>query len=243
MNRPVTIGVLTYGDHEPLVRRAVTSILERCPRNRFELVVGANAPGPATRAYLESLRDVADRILVSERNVNKCPMMRRMFEGAEGDFLWWFDDDSWVEEPGALDRWLDTARNSSPETAMWGHVFFAHEEDFSFGEDVKAFVRRAPWFRGLPPPSREPGGDPRWFFCTGGLWMIRASAYRALEWPDPALVKRADDVFLGEAVRQRGWTLRDVGELGVRINRHERRGVGEDAETMRQQMGARREGG
>ncbi len=241
MSKPVTICVLTYGDYPDYVRRCIQSITEHCERWLYRLVVGANAPSPRVRAWLETLEraGVIDKLHVSETNLNKCPLMRRMREDVDGEFLWWFDDDSYVTEPGTLSKWLEIARSSPPETAMWGHVWFAHEEDFNLGTDVSAFVRQAPWYRGIEPPSRRPGGDPRWFFATGGLWMIRSSALRALDWPDPALVKRADDVLLGEAVRQQGWRLHDLGELGVRINQGKRRGGGEDAATMRQQMSLR----
>jgi predicted O-methyltransferase YrrM len=49
-------------------------------------------------------------------------------------------------------------------------------------------------------------------------------------------MKRNDDVFLCEALRQQGWDMKDIGPLGVDINSEPRRGVGEDPVTMVQQM-------
>jgi hypothetical protein len=51
-----------------------------------------------------------------------------------------------------------------------------------------------------------------------------------------SLVKRNDDVFLGEAIRQQGWEFQDIGSLGVEINTEPRRGDGEDQGTMVRQM-------
>ncbi|HLY09767.1 MAG TPA: glycosyltransferase [Planctomycetota bacterium] len=248
---PVTICVLTYGDHSDLARRTLESIREHCVRSDYRLVVGANAVGGNTRDYLSGLEDgrAIDRLILSPSNLNKSPMMRKMFQGIDSDFIWWFDDDSYITAPEALPDRLRLARESPAHHVLWGHVFyFGDEGDFSLGTDVTGFVRRATWYRGLEPPSWAPGGkgesdfqgkgtgDGRWFFVTGGCWFMRTRAIRALDWPDPRLLKRADDVFLAEAVRQQGWMFRDIGPAGVKINTEPRRGEGEDLATMEHQM-------
>jgi hypothetical protein len=161
-----------------------------------------------------------------------------MFEGIDTDFIWWFDDDSYITDPEALPRRLEAARGADTETVIWGHqFFFGHESDFSYGADVDGFVRNAAWYRGYEPPSSNPGGDSRWFFITGGCWLIRTATVRALDWPDQRLIKRNDDVFLCEAIRQQGWRCSDIGLSGVAINTEPRRGRGEDADTMHRQTG------
>jgi GT2 family glycosyltransferase len=251
---PVTICVLVYGPYAELARRTIDSIRTYCARDQYHLVVGANAVGAETRNYLDQLEaeGATDRLIVSESNLNKCPMMVRMFEHIETEFIWWFDDDSYVTDPIALSERLRVARCSPPHHVMWGHVFFfGNETDFSYGTDVVGYVKRAPWFRGKEPPSWAPGGkgefgfdggstgDGRWFFPTGGCWFIRTQAIRALGWPDPGLVKRNDDVFLAEAIRQQGWEFHDIGPCGVAINMEPRRGEGEDKATMERQMSTR----
>jgi predicted O-methyltransferase YrrM len=216
-------------------------------------MVGANAIGHHTRDYLKTLLSSGfiDDLHDSKTNINKCPMMRRMFHDIDTDFIWWFDDDSHIIDPHALSRHLEIARASPPSTVMWGHqFFFGHERDFSYGTDVVGFVRSAPWYRGRNPPSWEQGGkgeynfegrecgDGRWFFITGGCWFIRTSAIRALDWPDRRIIKRNDDVLLCEAIRQLGWHVADIGPLGVVINDAARRGAGEDFATMQHQMSA-----
>jgi hypothetical protein len=255
--RPVTVAVLAYGDHAALARRCIESIHRHCGRDLYRLVVGANSVCAETRSYLEGLRSegAIDRLLVSETNLNKCPMMRKMVAELETEFLWWFDDDSYVVSPDALPERLRMAEAAPAGTVMWGHVFYyGNENDFSFGTDVAGYVRRARWYRRKEPPSwaaggkgerdfeGRGGGDGRWFFPTGGCWFIRSSAIRALDWPDPGLIKRNDDVLLAEAIRQQGWEFRDIGACGVAINTEPRRGVGEDRETMEKQMAMGRMG-
>ena len=248
---PISICVLTYGNYADLAKRCLESIRRNCDRSFYRLIVGANAPGRATQKYLGELLAAGkiDRLIISPANINKCPMMRRMFALVDTEFIWWFDDDSYITAPDALKRWLRIAQSSLPATVQWGHQFFhGHERDFSYGADVVGFVRNAPWYRSQPPPSWEQGGkgefnfegrcmgDGRWFFVTGGCWMVRNNAIKALDWPDPRLIKRNDDVFLFEAIRQQGWQSQDIGPLGVVINTGPRRGDGEDAKTMAAQI-------
>lgn len=240
---PVTICVLTYGDYVDLAISTIESILRNCERPLYRLVVGANAVGLETRRYLERLEAAGaiDRLHISEVNINKCPMMRRMFADIDTEFIWWFDDDSYILAPNALLSRLHAAREASSRVAIWGHqFFFGHERDFSYGADVVGFVQRAPWYRGKEPPRWDcggPGVDGRWFFITGGCWFVRTAAIRALDWPDPRLVKRNDDVLLCEALRQQDWTMQDIGPLGVAINTQPRRGTEEDATGLKPQIG------
>jgi hypothetical protein len=249
----VTICVLVYGHYPQLARRTIESIRTHCARPLCRLNVAANAVGPETRDYLGQLdsEGVIDRLIISESNLNKCPMMAQMFDGIETEFIWWFDDDSYIIDSVALPERLRVARSAPAHLVMWGHVFFfGSETDFSYGTDVIGYVKRAPWFRGKEPPSWAPGGkgefdyggrgtgDGRWFFPTGGCWFIRTQAIRELGWPDPRLIKRNDDVFLGEAIRQQGWEFQDIGPCGVAINTEPRRGKGEDKDTMDRQMSA-----
>lgn len=229
----VTIAVLTYGDYPALARRAIDSVLAHCRRASYRLVVGANAVGTETRDYLKGLkaRGAIDRLILSPVNINKCPMMRRMLRGVRTPYVWWFDDDSYVTSADALPERLRVARSAPPYEVIWGEVFgFGAEEHFSGGADVSGYVRRAPWYRGLPLPPDC------WVFATGGCWFARTAALRALRWPDRGLVKRADDILLGEAIRQQGWTMGNIGPYGVRVNTETRRGDGEDQETMMKQM-------
>ena len=120
---------------------------------------------------------------------------------------------------------------------MWGKVYGClHPRSFINLDDPSAFVRSAPWYRGLPPPSWLPGGkgefnfrgqgtgDGRWFFVTGGCWLARTRILRQLDWPDRRLIKLGDDVLLGEAIRQSGGRLGNVSADGLRVSAQRRRG-------------------
>jgi hypothetical protein len=120
----VDFCILTYGDHLRLAQRTLESIRGYCPRSEYRLVVGANAVSVDTEAYLRSLqaKGEIDQLIVSPVNLNKCPMMRRMFDRVETEFIWWFDDDSYILEPGAFARWLEAAQAALESTVIWGQM-------------------------------------------------------------------------------------------------------------------------
>src|SRR5437879_963674 len=53
--KQVSICVLTYGSYASLIQRCLASIIRCCERSKYELIVGANAPGQETLAYLTDL--------------------------------------------------------------------------------------------------------------------------------------------------------------------------------------------
>src|SRR6185436_13907030 len=121
---PITICLLAYGDFPKLARQVIESVQRHCNRSQYRLVVGANAVCDETRNYLEEWRSAGDidRLILSPENINKCPMMRRMFEEVATEFIWWFDDDSYIVSPDALEQWIAATRRSSERTMMWGEL-------------------------------------------------------------------------------------------------------------------------
>lgn len=237
----VSVCVLTFANYPRLAREVLESIRAKFPRPEYELIVGANAVGDETAHYLEHLQNAGeiDHLVSSPTNLSKCPMMREMFRKVATEFIWWFDDDSYVVDDGAFERWMTAAAEAPASTVMWGQMAWcdraaAFDPDLA---DAVGFVRSAPWYRGLPPPAWKPGGkgqfnfagrgtgDGRWVFLLGGSWLIRTATIRALDWPDRRLLRNGDDVFLGEAIRQHGWTIADLDNNGVAINTEARRGV------------------
>ena len=235
----VTICVLTYGEYVQLARKSIESIRRHCPRPEYRLVVGANVVCAETLDYLQRLAQKGDidQLIISDVNLNKNPMMRRMFEQIDTEFIWWFDDDSYIFKDGTFSAWLEIAEKSPSSTVMWGRMgWCGSPAAFTDIEDPIDWVRQASWYRGLSPPSWRIGGkgevnfrglgtgDGRWIFLLGGCLLIRTSAVRALDWPDRRLVKLGEDVYLGEAIRQHGWECQDNSSPGVAINTEARRG-------------------
>lgn len=241
---PITICVLCYGEHPELARRCLDSIIQKCPPEKYLLRVGLNECCPETVDYVRSLEQV-DSLYLCKRNINQCPMMARLLCQLETEFVWWFDDDSYIKHPGALDYRLKTVRECSDTVGIWGEVaFHGHTSEFVEPEAVQLWIQNQSWYSGHPAPCGqlryEPefylSGDRRWHFCSGGSWFARSVVINKLGWPPASLIKKSNDVLLGEAIRQAGYELFDLGGKGVHSNGADRRGCGEDAQTMYDQM-------
>jgi hypothetical protein len=234
---PVTICVLTYGDFPDLARRCIDSILRHCERSSYRLIVGANSVCSETKLYLDHLRSISaiDELVVSETNLCKYPIMRLMFERVDTEFIWWFDDDSYVTSSSALPNRIALAKKSIPEIVMWGQILYCNHSCAFHEGDAVTWVRQAAWYNGLTPPSWAPGGrgeldfegegtgNGRWFFIAGGEWFVCTAPLKRLDWPDPRLKNRGGDAFLGEALRQHGWRIASLPVPGVKVNDAERR--------------------
>ncbi len=142
----VSVCVVTYGDYLELLERCLGSIIQFFPREQYRLLVGTNAVSPRVAQYLDDLKKsgAIDTLILSEVNINKCPMMRRLFEQIETEFIWWFDDDSWVNGPDTFAHWLKAAQTAPPSTAMWGHVFYYSNVTNFSRDDMVQWVRDAP---------------------------------------------------------------------------------------------------
>lgn len=230
----VTICVLLFADYPELAHAAIDSIVACCPRAQYRLIVGCNACSQQTLEYVRSVPQI-DRLIVSPENINKCPMQRQMFDEVTTEFVWWFDDDSHVLEPTALQRRLTIADAAPASTVLWGPVFFWNDQEgFNFGIDVRPWIRSQPWYSREPIPCDAEG---KWTFVIGANWFARMSALRQLDWPPRSFLKAGDDALLAEAIRQSGWRFEQIGECGVAFQTHDRRAP-ETREMMAAQVHA-----
>lgn len=208
------------GNYPILARQVVDSIVSRCERAQYHLVVGCNACCDETLQYLQSVEQI-DRLIVSQDNINKCPMQRKMFEQIDTEFVWWFDDDSWIDDERSLQMRLEIADAAPPETVLWGPIFCWNDQaGFNFGVDVEPWIRAQPWYSREPIPCDDCG---KWVFVIGASWFARISALKYLDWPPASFIKAGDDAILCEAIRQSGLRFEQIGECGVKFQTHDRR--------------------
>jgi hypothetical protein len=133
------------------------------------------------------------------------------------------DDDShvlpeWDKHIGAF------ISNNAPFDVA-GHVFYVNHRS----EEHLRFLRSRTWYH-----SEERENSEIWF-ATGGLFMARTEFLREHDFPDRSMVKRADDVLLGELCQQQDAKLVDFGHIPeimdrIRISDGNRRGDGEGSD-------------
>lgn len=222
----LSVLVGCYGNHPEYSIRAVESVINHAAdRSAFKVYAGCNACGPETIAAMRKLLDHGglDALVESPKNINKDPMMRVLIEIATTPYVLWMDDDSHVL-PG-WDRELLRFLQANHPFDVAGHVFYIRHHS----TELRDFLRTRPWF-----VSEERVAEPIWF-ATGGFFVARTAFLRTHHFPDRAMVKRADDVLLGDLLQQQQGVLKDFGRDRavmdrIRISDGNRRGGGEGAD-------------
>lgn len=236
----LTVCVLLYGDFVDLHRRCLNSIVSTVPGHRLDLRVACNQVCPPTMEYLRALP--ITKVYPDYGSRRKYTAMREMFWDSAcpitTEWIVWFDDDSYARDGKwlhALDNMLATIR---PEhrVGMLGQKMY-HPLQPRSGSDPRQWFRAAPWFRGRPFRDRfgrpAPNGNAI-HFCTGGFFVLNASAMRNCDIPDSRL-NHNGDVALGEQLWQNGWELRQFNDNKqyVHTSAHPRRGYSEPFPWMR----------
>lgn len=231
--RRFSVAILCYGNFPHYSLRAVRSVVEQVesPALRtYDIHVAANQCCQETLDNLRAMRDQGkiDTIVESRENLNKGPMKRLLFGVIETEYALWMDDDSFVE-PG----WVDAVREFIDQN--YGFDVAGIVMEFRRYLRYREFLRQRPWFRGEEFFSEERREIAR--FAVGGCYLVRVPFAVAHNYPDKGMVKRFDDVLLGDLVAQQGGSLIDFSaqvRAHVRINEGERRGVGEDLSAFRE---------
>jgi hypothetical protein len=226
MNLSILIGL--YGDYPELSLRAVNSVLDNAIDHSFHLYVGMNECCPKTIAAMRHLADEGkiNALIESRRNLNKDPMMRLLIDLVDTRFLLWMDDDSHLL-PGWQEAIGDFLATSGGAFDVAGHVFYSNRTD-----KYQEFCRLRPWYVG-DDHWFDPDHANRVWFATGGLWLARTAFLRWHNFPDRCMVKKQDDLLLGDLIsQQRGRLLHFPNSIMdcVRISDagdHGRRGTGE----------------
>ena len=100
-------------------------------------------------------------------------------------------------------------------------------------DEYKGFLKQRPWWRSEEAYPNDDWRKRSWF-ATGGLWLARTAFLRQHNFPDRGMVKKMDDLLLGDLTAQQGGRLFDFGHHEimkfVRISDGNRRGSGEGSD-------------
>jgi predicted O-methyltransferase YrrM len=185
---PATVSVLIgcYGDYPQYSLRAVRSVVQ--PNRHYAIHVGGADCGATTAAGLQKhfADGEIDSLFLTRQNINK--------ERADTEYVLWMDDDSHFTHPDWATRLQQFIAHHTFDVA--GHVFFVHS-----GDDYRRFRNARPWWRGEQ-HFLAPDHATRTWFPTGGLFLARTAYLREHDFPDRLMVKRMDDILLGDMISQ-----------------------------------------
>lgn len=212
----LSILINCYGDYPEYSLRAVRSVVNNS-RIIPQLHVGCCDCGSDT---IHALRESYDRgeittLIESSQNINKDPMMRLLIERTQTEYFIWMDDDSHV-----LAGWDDAFRKfMSQRFDVAGEICLIQRDD-----EYQRFMESRVWYTGIN------FDDKQVIFPTGGFWAARTEFVRKHGFPDREMVKKQDDMLLGDLVIQQKATMvmlsQDVLDR-IKISDGDRRGTGE----------------
>ena len=231
--KSLSILIGCYGDFPEYSSRAVRSVVDNCVnRSSFDIHVGLNQCCEKTITATRELLDSAqiDSLCESRENINKDPMMRLLIERTQTPYMLWMDDDSHV-----LEGWdvpiLKFIEERHPFECA-GHVYWSGRSP-----DYLEFLRKRSWWKGDEQYLESCHKDRVWF-ATGGFFIANVAFLREVNFPDRAMIKKQDDLLLGDCISQNRGRLLDFGHdrsimNKIRISDGHRRGAGEGADGWR----------
>lgn len=220
---------LAYGNFPEVTLASIQRIVSLASDEgtRLKLIVAMNSCGPETIAGLRRLvtEGKIHTLIESNENINKDPMMRIMIDLVDEPYFLWLDDDSYPTSYGWDIRILNYINAEHPFDAA-GPMLVAPR---IYMEGYTDFVQRRPWFDEwkIFYDVEHTLYNKNVVFPHGAFWIGNAAFVRKYNYPDREMVKRADDMLLGELIIQKGGKLNVLPSLTFRYNTRPRRGNGE----------------
>lgn len=214
------------------LERTLDSILKTNKHN-FKVNVGLNTPEPEMLAMLEKYRGRLHTVEVSNVNLNKVGMQRRLVHLASAKYIVSFDDDSF-----AIQRdWQDflTQRIESYENKTLRYFGdFGEEKEAKFkqmtdntvgilglvfyewlDEPKRAILAKCPWYdpvnklnhHGLNPHYNK---EQLWF-CAGGFYTFLREPYIKFDYPGFDYKMAYEDIILSYFYQHHGYRIGDLG--------------------------------
>lgn len=222
---PITVCSITYGDYPELPLRSLRGLYDTLDESKFKLRFGMNAPSERCEKqlldFLETKSNV-EIVYIAKPQLFKSPMMRKLFRDKEHpittDWIMFFDDDAcftsneWIKDFG---KTIDRERGSANKRFSAGIAMFGLVRFMRLSARLISYIKAARWFKKKPFVLVKARGDRATHnykvdFVTGGLWLITTEAVNRLDWPDPRLTQKLDDVLLGAALRQNDYGIASV---------------------------------
>ena len=218
-NKFFEILICAYGNHFNLIKKLLDSIFKYSGLNN-KIHVGLNEGSSETKNYLRALLDQQkiSTLIDSSKNINKDPMMRLLIDLVNTPYIIWFDDDCYVNKKN-WDRIVCAQIEVYKANIFgFGHVM---EKD----EKYMNFLKKRSWYKNRKSKDENIG-----YFPIGGTWVGECEYLRKYNYPDRDMIKRNDDMLLGDLLYQTSGTFETLygwNDVFI-VNQSERRGNGEN---------------
>lgn len=232
MDDKYEIIVIGYRWFWQTLERTIDSIL-RTNKHNLRINVGLNSPEPEMLEMLGKYRDWLDIVEVSNVNLNKVGMQRRLVRLCSAKYIISFDDDSFVIQKDWQDfliQRIESYKNRSlryfGDYGAEKEVKFKQMTDNTVGilglifyewldEPKKAILAKCPWYdpayklnhNGLNPHYKK---EQIWF-CAGGFYVFLREPYIQFDYPGFDYRMAYEDVILSFFYQHHGYRIGDLG--------------------------------
>ncbi len=216
-----TLFVLGYGDHLDILERCLGSVVNTCPRHRYELRVALNQPTQRVQDYVVGLYNagVVRHVYLDHKERKKYPAMREMFHDAvrpiETPYVCWFDDDSWCRKDNWMVLLARTIVKNHPHQGRLYGAWYVHDllSVKRPGALREKWFQAAEWWKGRQLYTgsgrrMSPNGS-QIVFASGGFWALATHVIREAGIPDARLNHNGGDITIGCQVTQAGYKVVD----------------------------------
>lgn len=216
-----TLFALGFGDNLGLIERCLGSILDTCPRHRFDLRVALNQPSDRVVRYVNGLKDggAVTKVYMDFKDRKKYPAMRTMFRDTDHPittpYVCWFDDDSWCRRPDWMPLLAQKIITNHPQQGRLYGAWMYHDLAGvkREGAPKDKWFKDAPWWKGRQLYSAggrrlSPNGS-QIVFASGGFWALSTEVIREQDIPDARLNHNGGDITIGAQVTQAGYKVVD----------------------------------
>lgn len=223
--------ICCYGDYPNITVESIKKIIMLADkRSDLRIIVGTNACGKETIDVLRIMLDKNEiAVLVeSTANRNKDATMRVLMEYVERSHFVWFDDDTYPHKNGWDTRVQEIVGRQDFDVAGFIHV--THRDTYP---GYKEFLSKRPWFKGWDVFQANPDKNihDHAVFPHGAFFIAKTEFLRSNNYPDRDMIKKADDMLLGELCAQQGGRLIQADCWNfIKLNDSPRRGTGETAQ-------------
>lgn len=215
-NTKFSVVICTYGDHLNVIKTCLSSLVAMAKyRGQFDITVCCNSvsKGAADYLYGEYLSGRVNRIIFSDKNVNKDQMMLAAMELIDTKFMFWLDDDTVTVEKGWDEDVIDII-SKEPNVAVVSKPWIYPKRTPQY----IAFLKERPWYRHGSISEFDLRCSP--VKCPVGWCMIlNVDTLKQIGFPDRGMHHKNDDVLIVDALAQYGIPIRWFSEFNKLNNK------------------------
>lgn len=228
MNANFDIIICCYGEYYELIKKSVDSVINYLSFP-VRIHIGLNNCDIKTKNYFRELLDKNQiaTLIDSNQNINKDPMMRKLIDCVKSEYFLWLDDDTYPIKKG-WDRLIQESTKFKYDVGG-----FAHISSRNVFPEYKSFLEKRPWFKSWDKYKNVENEDllkEKIIFPIGYVWTGKKDFFIKNNYPDQLMIKKCDDMLLGEMIYQTDAKFHLLGPLWdyFEKNSYQRRGDGED---------------